>query len=518
MREPKMTLPRMIRRLIFAMLPFATSATLGADGAVGADQTARQPNVIFIMADDLGVGELGCYGQKIIRTPRLDRLAAEGMRFTQHYSGFPVCAPARCALMTGKHAGHSFIRNNGNPPGRKADESRNFWPGQNPIPDGAVTIAELFKTQGYATGAMGKWGLGFENSSGDPSKQGFDLFFGYLCQAHAHNHFPKFLWRITPAEHEQILYPGNDRTLQGATYSQDEFFREAEQFVRANKERPFFLYLPIIVTHLSIQVPEDESSLAQYRQEIQEADYKHTSYLRHPTPRAAYAAMVTRMDREIGELVDLVEELGLTNDTIIVFTSDNGPTYDRLGGSDSDFFDSAQGRRGYKGSVYEGGIREPLIVRWKEKVAAGTTSDLPTYFPDWMPTLLDLVGATRDVPQDTDGISFAPTLLGHADQQSKHDFLYWEFPAYGSQQAVRVGDWKAVRQNMTKLKPGESPKTELYDLSNDPAEAHDIAAENPDVVARLENVMAGQHVPSEHFPLPGIEAKANRKAKQKTVN
>ncbi len=499
-------------RIVFAIAVICSFSSIAATDA--ADPSRRSPNVVFIIADDLGVGELGCYGQKVIRTPRLDRLAAEGMRFTQHYSGFPVCAPARCTLMTGKHAGHSDIRNNGNPPGRKTDESRNFWPGQNPIPDDAVTVAELFKSQGYATGAMGKWGLGFEDSSGDPSRQGFDLFFGYLCQAHAHNHFPRFLWRITNDEHEQVLYPGNDRTLQGATYSQDEFFREAEQFVAANRDHPFFLYLPIIVTHLSIQVPEDEPSLAAYRQEIEEADYKHTSYLRHPTPRAAYAAMITRMDREIGKLLDLLEQLGLEDDTIVVFTSDNGPTYNRLGGSDSEYFHSAEGRRGFKGSVYEGGIREPLIVRWNGHVAPGATSDLPTYFPDWMPTLLDLVGSPDVVPQDVDGTSFAPTLLGDTDKQQKHEFLYWEFAAYGGQQAVRVGDWKAVRQNMAKLKAGESPKTELYDLSTDPAEAHDVAVENPKVVSQLENVMATQHVPSAIFPLPGVDLTAGQNGKR----
>lgn len=505
----------MTGRLTRTAIKIATALWLASSVvAHAADPSTRPPNVVFIMADDLGVGELGCYGQKVIRTPRLDGLAADGMRFTQHYSGFPVCAPARCTLMTGKHAGHSFIRNNGNPPGRKADESRNFWPGQNPIPDDAVTVAELFKKQGYATGAMGKWGLGFENSSGDPSKQGFDLFFGYLCQAHAHNHFPRFLWRITPAEHEQVLYPGNDRTLQGETYSQDEFFREAEQFVRANRNEPFFLYLPIIVTHLSIQVPEDEPSLAEYRQEIEEADYKHTSYLRHPTPRAAYAAMVTRMDREIGELLDLLQQLDLANDTIVVFTSDNGPTYNRLGGSDSEFFNSAEGRRGFKGSVYEGGIREPLIVRWHGRVAPGTTSDLPTYFPDWLPTLCQLIGAAEAVPQDVDGISFAPTLLGEPEKQRQHDLLYWEFPAYGGQQAVRVGDWKAVRQNLAKLTPGESPKTELYDLSKDPAEAHNVAADHTDIVSQLEHVMAAQHVPSELFRLPGVDARAGQKAER----
>lgn len=493
-------------RKLLALLYSVGVLCVGADAFAVEEGVKRPPNVVFIIADDLGVGELGCYGQKIIKTPRLDELAAEGMRFTQHYSGFPVCAPARCTLMTGKHAGHSYIRNNGNPPGRVKDEERNLWPGQNPIPDDAVTIAKLFKDRGYATGAMGKWGLGYEHSSGDPSKQGFDLFFGYLCQAHAHNHFPKFQWRITPEKHEQVMYPGNERTLLGKTYSQDEFFREAEGFVRANQDKPFFLYLPIIVTHLSIQVPEDEPSLAEYRKTIPEEDYTHTSYLKHPTPRAGYAAMVTRMDREIGELVDLVESLGLGDDTIFVFTSDNGPAHEpRFGGTDSTYFNSAEGRRGRKGSLYEGGIREPLIVRWTGKVKPGTTSDLATYFPDWMPTLLDLTGDADAVPKDVDGISFAPTLLGNADRQKEHEFLYWEFPAYGGQQAVRAGEWKAVRQDLSKLRPGEKPKTELYNLALDVAESKDVAAEHPEVVARLEKIMVEQHEPSEMFPLKGID-------------
>ena len=488
----------------FVFVGFLAGACFAQGSASQATEESsekRPPNVVFIMADDLGVGELGSYGQRVIKTPRLDELARQGMRFTQHYSAFPVCAPARASLMTGKHAGHCAIRNNGNAKGRVRDEARSLWTGQNPLPAEEITLAELFQEQGYATGAMGKWGLGYEHSTGDPLAQGFDLFFGYICQGHAHNHYPRFLWRISDEGHEQISYPGNDRTLHGKTYSQDEFFREAEQFVRANQEKPFFLYLPIIVTHLSIQVPEDEPSLAEYRKAIPELPYVHKGYLPHPTPRAGYAAMVTRMDREIGELIDLIEELGLGEDTIFVFTSDNGPTYDRLGGSDSDYFNSSEGRKGYKGSVYEGGLRVPMIVRWDGRIAAGGESDLPTYFPDWMPTLLDLTGHGEVVPEETDGISMAPTLLGVADQQQRHEALYWEFPAYGGQQAIRVGDWKAVRRNLMKLKPGEKPVTELYDIAQDPAEAVDVAKKNREVVRRLEKLMEQSRVGSKEFPL-----------------
>lgn len=483
-------------------------ATPGTD-AVGPEKK-RPPNVVFVMADDLGVGELGCYGQKVIKTPRIDGLAGQGMRFTQAYSGFPVCAPARCTLMTGKHAGHSYIRDNGNPPGRTTDEAAGLFPGQHPIPDEAVTVAELFKARGYATGAMGKWGLGYEGSSGDPVKQGFDLFLGYICQVHAHNHYPRFLWRDTAAGLEKVAYAADPKEpdgLLGTTYSEDEFIREAKAFVTANKDRPFFLYMPIIVTHLSLQIPDDEPSLAEYQKTIAEGEFKDGDkhYRRHRTPRAAYAAMVTRMDRGIGEVVDLVDSLGLGENTIVVFTSDNGPTFGRLAGADSTFFDSTEGRRGRKGSVYEGGIREPLVVRWTGHVPAGTTSDLPTYFPDWLPTLLDLTGDAAAIPADIDGVSIAPTLLGKPEAQKRHEFLYWEFRPGGGQQAVRAGNWKAVRQNMAQTPAGQTPKTELYDLASDPAESKDVAAEHPDVVARLEAVMAAQHVPSKLFPLPGID-------------
>lgn len=494
--------------LLSAPLAVLITLSLMPATAVAANENQnRPPNVVFIMGDDLGVGELGCYGQTIIKTPHLDELAQNGMLFTQHYSGFPVCAPARASLMTGMHAGHCAIRNNGNPPGRKRDPEHSIWPGQIPLPAGEVTIGELFQDAGYATGAMGKWGLGFEHSEGDPSQQGFDLFFGYLCQAHAHNHYPRFLWRITDQEYKKVLYPGNDRGLNGKTYSNDEFFRVAEEFVRKNQDRPFFLYLPVIITHLAIQVPEDEPSLAGYQKTIPELDYIHRSrgYVENPTPRASYAAMVTRLDREIGELLNLLKTLGLEENTIVVFTSDNGPTYDRLAGSDSAYFNSAEGRRGLKGSVYDGGIREPLIVRWPGHIKPGTTSDLPTYFPDWLPTLMDLTGHKSAIPNDVDGLSFIPTLLGQTDQQQIHEYLYWEFPAYGGQQALRAGKWKAVRSDLFDLKPGQKPKTALYNIAEDPAEADNLARKHPDVVKRLEAMMKEAHVRSEKFPLRPID-------------
>ncbi|HAV64402.1 MAG TPA: N-acetylgalactosamine-6-sulfatase, partial [Verrucomicrobiales bacterium] len=328
-----------------------------ADAARGLKKklSARPPNVIFILADDLGWGEVGSYGQEKIRTPHLDRLAAEGMRFTQHYSGNAVCAPSRCVLMTGKHPGNAFIRDN-----------RELQPeGQFPIPDEETTLLELFQRAGHVTGTFGKWGLGGPGSSGEPLRQGVDRFFGYNCQRVAHNLYPTFLWdddrRIdlnNPpfAAHQKLPAdadpndPASYQRYQGNDYAPDRYGEQALKFIRTNRERPFFLYYPTIVPHLALQVPDD--SLAEYAGRWEDPPYiGDKSYLPHFQPRAAYAAMVTRFDREVGRMIDLVEELGLTGDTIFVFTSDNGPTYDRLGGSDSAFFGSAGPFRGLKGSL-----------------------------------------------------------------------------------------------------------------------------------------------------------------------
>lgn len=425
------------------------------------------PNVILVLADDLGYGELGSYGQEHIETPNLDRLAAEGMRFTQHYSGAPVCAPSRYVLMTGRNSGHATIRNN-----LKVQSE-----GQTPIPSGELTLGELLKGAGYATGVFGKWGLGFPGSEGDPLAQGFDRFFGYNCQVHAHNFYPRYLW----SDDETVDLEGNDRGLTGAQYSHDVIEAELLDFIRANKDRPFFCYVPSTIPHLALQVPE--STLAQYRGRWEETPYEGRSYLPHPTPRAAYAAMITHLDASVGRIMELLQELELEERTLVLFTSDNGATH--LNPQvDVEFFKSSGALRGLKGSVYEGGVRVPLIARWKGQVPAGATSSHLSAFEDYMPTLAAVAGV--ELSTGTDGISFLPTLLGDPEAQEQHEYLFWDFPGYGGQIAVRRGRWKAVRRG---LKKNADAPLELYDLENDPGEGTDVAVDHPDIALEMARIM-----------------------------
>jgi arylsulfatase len=460
------------------MLPLLVLAVL--PGAPTDVPTAPRPNVILIVADDLGYAELGCYGQKKIRTPCLDRMAREGLRFTQFYAGSPVCAPSRCCLMTGKHGGHAWIRNN-----------REVKPeGQPPLPQSEVLLSELFKKQGYATGAIGKWGLGPPGSVCDPFKRGFELFFGYNCQRHAHNHYPNYLWR-------------NDRhqKLDGKTYSHDLFEAEALAFVKSHKDRRFFLYLPFIIPHVAIQVPEAE--LAAYKGKWPDLPYDgKKGYRKHPSPRAGYAAMISRLDRTVGKLLDQLAALQLQRQTLVLFTSDNGATHD-VGGADTTFFESVGPLRGRKGSVYEGGIRVPLVAWWPGTVRPRSVTNHIAYFPDVMPTLLEVIGAPASVPRGTDGVSFAPTLRGEPGKQKKPDYLFWEFAGYGGQQAVRQGDWKGVRRGLHKTKA----ELELYNLAADVGEKHDVAAKHPVVVKRLERILETGRVPSKLFPLKALDGK-----------
>jgi arylsulfatase A-like enzyme len=474
----------------------------------------RPPNIVFIIADDLGYGDLGCYGQKKISTPNIDRLAGEGMRLTAHYSGSNVCAPSRCVLMTGKHPGHGYVREN--------RQAKGFPEGQEPVPDGLLRLPPLLKKQGYVLGGFGKWGLGPVGSSGDPLKQGFDRWFGYNCQGVAHNYYPTHLWDNDKqlkldnpkfAAHQRLpdsADPTDSKSYaqySGKDYAPDLIGHQAREFVRANKDRPFFCYYATTVPHLALQVPED--SLKDYAGKFPETPYiGDRGYLPHRQPRAAYAAMITRMDRDVGKLLELIKELKLDERTIIVFTSDNGPLYDRAGGTDTDYFDSAAGLRGRKGSFYEGGFREPCLVRWKGRIATGSTSDRVTGFEDWIPTLLELIDAAGKTPRDIDGVSFAPTLLGK--KQEPRTFLYRESPGYGGQQCVRVGDWKAIRRNLNPAPKAKEQKTgnvELYDLAVDPGEKSDMAGKNPEVVAKLLAIMEKQHVRSELFPLRALDSK-----------
>lgn len=461
-----------------------------------------KPNIIFILADDLGYGELGSYGQQKIRTPFLDKLAAEGIRFTQHYSGSPVCAPSRCTLLTGKHTGHAYIRNND-----EMSERGDVWhdpelEGQRPLLPDTVTIGTLLQTAGYTTGAIGKWGLGGPGSTGEPNRQGFDHWYGYLCQRVAHNYYPTHLWRNGEKhllEGNEYFYPhqrlpdGRDpydmssyAEYSGRQYSMDSMAEEALDFIRANRENPFFLYLPFPVPHVSIQVPED--SLREYEGAFQETPYTgDRGYLPHPAPRAGYAAMITRMDREIGRIIALVSELGLDENTLIIFTSDNGPTFN--GGTDSTFFDSAGELRGLKTMLYEGGIRVPLIARWPGMIEPGSSNDHISAFWDFLPTFTKLAGI--DAPDDIDGISLLPSLLGRPLRQQEHEYLYWE---HGVKQAVRLGDWKAVRMRVDR-------DIELYNLADDIGEQRDVAASNPDVIAMVADIMMNGRTESELFPL-----------------
>jgi arylsulfatase A-like enzyme len=424
----------------------------------------KQPNVIFILADDLGYGDLGCYGQKKIKTPNLDRMAAQGLRFTQAYAGSTVCAPSRCALMTGKHTGHCRVRGNA----------------LVPLEPGDTTVATVLRAAGYATGLIGKWGLGEPGSTGVPNRQGFDYFFGFLNQRHAHNYYPDYLWR----NEEKVQIPGNvvvdNVATKKVTYSHDLFTREALQFIERNKAAPFFLYLAYTIPHANneagkngMEVPSDEP------------------YSKEPWPQAQknHAAMITRMDRDIGRIFEKLRELDLDEDTIVFFSSDNGPH--REGGGDPFFFLSSGPLRGFKRSLHEGGVRVPMIVRWAGRVPAGKTSEHIWAFWDFLPTAAELGGGKA--PAAIDGLSVVPTLLGKGGQK-QHEFLYWEFHEGGSQQAVRTGDWKAIRSKL-------GAPLQLYNLRTDLGEQHDVAARHPEVIARIEAYLRTARTDSPQWPL-----------------
>lgn len=451
----------------------------------------QKPNIIYILADDAGVYDLGCYGQKIIKTPNIDKLAKEGMRFTQHYSGAPVCAPARGTLMTGKHTGHATIRDN-----------KELKPeGQFPLKEKDITIGEILQKEGYTTATIGKWGLGGPNSDGAPWKQGFNYFYGYLCQRAAHNYYPVYLWenkkrvklnnRDFSAHQTFVGNPGNPSDFEkysGNDYAPDKMTEKVEEFIRTNKDNPFFLYWANPAPHVALQVPED--SLVQY-ENIEEvgAYLGRGGYLPHQRPRAAYAAMMSRMDGDIGKMMELLKELGIDDNTIIFFTSDNGPSF--AGGADYEYFQSAGELRGLKQDLYEGGIRVPLIVRWNNKIQPESITDHISAFWDVLPTLTDIVGTKN--PKKIDGISFLPTLLSQEDQK-QHEYLYWE---YGSKiKAIRKGDWKAVQ-----LSPFGS--VQLYNLAQDPSEKHNVARKNKELAKEMKELLKTARTPSSTFKMKG---------------
>ena len=486
--------------LLSLLLCACSSAAAQEDGEL---RDSRQPNILYILADDLGYGEVGCYGQTKIQTPNIDALAASGMRFTQHYSGSPVCAPSRCVLLTGLHTGHSVVRDNWERGGWEKDAPE----GQYPLPTGTVTLARELQSAGYNTSVIGKWGLGGPGTTGHPNEQGFDHFFGYLCQRWAHNYYPDHLWRNADRvelagneyfkAHQKIEAPLSSEgdyweRYTGETYAPDAMIAEAEEFIRASADEPFFLLFASPVPHAALQVPP--ADLDQYPEAWDAEHYLgQRSYLPHPSPRRTYAAMVSRFDRDIGRLLDVLDALNLASDTIVMFSSDNGPTFN--GGTDSKFFDSAAGLSGLKCSVLEGGLRVPFIVRYPEHVEAGSISSVVSGFQDVLPTVLELTGAPAVA--DIDGISLVPTLLGGKEQRV-HDALYWE---YRGQQALRMGDWKALRR---KLKAG-SDRMELYHLLRDPSESTDVADQHPALVERFAAEMASRRFPSTDFPLALID-------------
>lgn len=460
----------------------------------------EKPNIIYILADDLGYNEVGCYGQTKIKTPNIDLLAKQGMKFTQHYSGSAVCAPSRCVLLTGKHTGKSFIRNNGEFGG---GWHRDDAEGQMPIPDSALTIAEVLKTKGYSTAAVGKWGLGGPSSWGHPNFQGFDFYFGHLCQRIAHNFYPTHVWRNKRKIHLNNEYfkshqkfpkdkdpndPENYRNYSGKDYVEDLIAEESLKFIKTNKDKPFFLYYASPVPHVALQVPED--SLAEYKDKFDDKPYLgQKGYLPHQYPRAAYAAMVSRFDKHIGRIINLLKELKIHNNTIIMFSSDNGPTFN--GGSDSKFFNSAGPFDGLKCSLKEGGIRVPMIVQWPGKIKASSVSEHVSSFDDVFPTICEIVDV--EIPLDITGTSFVPELLGKEDQKKK-SLLYWE---YGNQQAVRAGDWKLYRSHNRKNK---TVSTSLFNLQEDISEQNDLSEKYPEKITQLLKLIKENRTESKYFP------------------
>lgn len=444
-----------------------------------------KPNIIFILADDLGYGDLGCYGQEKIETPNIDKLARQGLRFTQFYSGAPVCAPARSTFMTGLHTGHSPIRGN-----------KTFKPeGQTPLPDSIVTFANILQENGYAAGAFGKWGLGYITTSGDPAKKGFDEFYGYNCQTLAHNYYPDHLWN----NHQRINFPENAHG--NNTYSADVIEQQGITFIKDSKQT-FFAFFPFTLPHAELIVPHDSIYyyyIKKFHEKTDTSKAKYDRRIRDPYPRACYAAMVTRLDKYVGDILKAVQQKGISENTLIIFTSDNGPH--KEGGNDPAYFKSSGIFRGIKRDVYEGGIREPFIAYWPGKIKAGVSSQVCALY-DMYPTFLELAGIKNQ--KYIDGISAVPTLM-HTRKQRQHEYLYWEFHENNGSQAVRWKNWKGIRLNVNK---NPNPPIELYNLDTDPSETKNIAEKYPEVAKKIAEFMNEAHVRNPDWPLlPGEFAK-----------
>ncbi|GJM28931.1 MAG: arylsulfatase [Cyclobacteriaceae bacterium] len=442
------------------------------------------PNIIYILADDLGYGDLSCYGQTKFSTPNIDQLAAEGIRFTQHYSGATVCAPSRSALMTGLHTGHTPIR------GNKSVQPE----GQYPLADSITTLTEVLKTVGYATGTFGKWGLGPPGSEGAPENQGIDQFFGYNCQRLAHNYYPRHLWN----NDRKVFLPENNGDSTG-TYAPDLIHEQAISFIEKNRRQPFFLFYAAVIPHAELVAPEPYMEKFRGKFDPEHAyqgydegpNYREGPYGSQPESHAAFAAMINHLDDCVGSIMDKLKELGIDDNTLVIFTSDNGPHLE--GGADPDYFNSNGIYRGFKRDLYEGGIRVPMIAHWPGKISPGKQTDHPSAFWDVMPTVIELTGAAP-VP-NIDGLSFAPTLMGMGDQP-KHQFMYWEFHEKGGRRALRQGPWKLVQYQVGSP---EHITTELFNIEEDPSETVDRAESREDLVRELTLLMEKARTPSPVF-------------------
>jgi arylsulfatase A-like enzyme len=447
-----------------------TAFILSIIGCVSAQ--AASPSIVYILVDDLGWGDLSCYGQQHWETPRLDQMAAEGMRFTQAYSGSTVCAPSRATLLTGNHTGRVWQRGNGDIQFRRDPSD--------------ITIATRLKGLGYRTAMIGKSGLACNSDDATlPNDKGFDYFYGFLAHGAAHRNYPQELVR----NGKRIGLPGN-HGMTGGIYANELFVKDALKWIATESDKPFFLHLALTPPHADLTVPE--RYMAPFSGKFEETPNTRDGYYHQPEPRAAYAGMIAFIDESVGRILDRLEQLGIAEDTVVIFASDNGPHYE--GGADADFFDSNGPFRGGKRALFEGGIRTPQIIWWPGTVPAGTRTDVLTAFWDFAPTALELAGA--EIPDTMDGISIVATLKGQPERQQHHEYLYWEFYEQGGKQAVRIRDWKGIRRNVNRDR--NSP-IELYDLNSDLGEATDVAEQNPDVVRRIVEIMDEAHVPSPRF-------------------